>query len=63
MTSSDVFNIIQKGPNTVVHLKVDEALEGRRSQGNDEQVGGESSLYYLSGLLQTRKLLKLYRST
>ena len=30
-TSSDVFNIIQKRPNTVVHLKVDEALEGRRS--------------------------------
>ena len=27
-TSSDVFNIIQKRPNTVVHLKVDEALEG-----------------------------------
>ena len=25
-TSSDVFNIIQKRPNTVVHLKVDEAL-------------------------------------
>ena len=30
-TSSDVFNIIQKRPNTVVHLKVDEAVEGRRS--------------------------------
>ena len=27
----DVFNIIQKRPNTVVHLKVDEAMEGRRS--------------------------------
>ena len=31
-TSSDVFNIIiQKIPNTVVHLKVDVAMEGRRS--------------------------------
>ena len=31
-TSSDVFNIIQKRPNTVVHLEVDEAImEGRRS--------------------------------
>ena len=28
---ADVFNIIQKRPNTVVHLKVDEAMEGRRS--------------------------------
>ena len=28
---ADVFNIIQKIPNTVVHLKVDEAMEGRRS--------------------------------
>ena len=27
----DVFNIIQKRSNTVVHLKVDEAIEGRRS--------------------------------
>ena len=27
---ADVFNIIQKRPNTVVHLKVDEAMEGRR---------------------------------
>ena len=26
-----VFNIIQKRPNTVVHLKVDETMEGRRS--------------------------------
>ena len=30
-TSSDVFNIIQKRPNIVVHLKVDEAMEGRTS--------------------------------
>ena len=29
---ADVFNVIQKRPNTVVHLKVDEAMEGRRSQ-------------------------------
>ena len=29
--ADDVFNIIQKRPNTVVHLKVDEAMEGRRS--------------------------------
>ena len=29
--AEDVFNIIQKRPNTVVHLKVDEAMEGRRS--------------------------------
>ena len=28
---ADVFNIIQKRPYTVVHLKVDEAAEGRRS--------------------------------
>ena len=28
---ADVFNIIQKRPNTNVHLKVDEAMEGRRS--------------------------------
>ena len=28
---ADVFNIIQKRPNTVVHLKVDAAMEGRRS--------------------------------
>ena len=29
---ADVFNIIQERPNTVVvHLKVDEAMEGRRS--------------------------------
>ena len=29
---ADVFNIIiQKRPKTVVHLKVDEAMEGRRS--------------------------------
>ena len=28
---ADVFNIIQKRPNTVVHLKVDEAMEGRMS--------------------------------
>ena len=27
----DVFNIIQKRSITVVHLKVDEAMEGRRS--------------------------------
>ena len=27
----DVFNIIQKRPNTFVHLKVEEAMEGRRS--------------------------------
>ena len=26
--AEDVFNIIQKIPNTVVHLKVDEAMEG-----------------------------------
>ena len=29
--ADDVFNVIQKRPNTVVHLKVDEAMEGRRS--------------------------------
>ena len=29
--ADDVFNIIQKRPNNVVHLKVDEAVEGRRS--------------------------------
>ena len=29
--SSDVFNIIQKRPNTVVHLNVDGTMEGRRS--------------------------------
>ena len=29
---ADVFNIIQKSPNTVVHLKVDEAMKGRRSR-------------------------------
>ena len=28
---ADVFNILQKRPNTVVHLKVDEAMEGCRS--------------------------------
>ena len=28
---ADVFNIIQKRPNIVVHLKVDEAMEDRRS--------------------------------
>ena len=28
---SDVFNIIQKRPNTVVHLKIDAVMEGRRS--------------------------------
>ena len=27
----DVFNIIQKRPNTVVHLKVGEVMEGHRS--------------------------------
>ena len=27
----DVFNIIQKKPNTVVHLKIDAAMESRRS--------------------------------
>ena len=29
--ADDVFNIIQKRPNTIVHLKVDEAMENRRS--------------------------------
>ena len=28
---ADVFNIIQKRPNTVVHLKTDAAMESRRS--------------------------------
>ena len=28
---SDVFNIIQKRPNTVVHLKIDAAMDSRRS--------------------------------
>ena len=43
MTSSDIFNIIQKIPNnTVVHLKVDEAMEGCRSHKEmSEQVGLE----------------------
>ena len=30
-TRIDVFIILQKRPNTSVHLKVDEAMEGRRS--------------------------------
>ena len=30
-TSNDVFNIIQKRPNTVLHLNADEATESRRS--------------------------------
>ena len=35
--------IQKKTNNTVVHLKVDEAMEGRRqvAQGNEEQEGGE----------------------
>ena len=38
-------NTIQKRSNTVVHLKVDDAMEGRRShKGNEERVGGEPSL-------------------
>ena len=28
---ADVFNVIQKRPNTVVHLKIDAAMESRRS--------------------------------
>ena len=36
---ADVFNIIQKRPNTVVHLKVDEATKGRRSHKKMRRAG------------------------
>ena len=60
---ADVFNIIQKRLNTVVHPKVDEAMEGRRSHKEMRSRKAENLPYYLSGLLQTQKLLKPYRST
>ena len=41
---ADVFNIIQKRPNTGVHLKVVEVVE-------DQLVGGEPEASYLSALL------------
>ena len=59
---ADVFNIIQKRPNTVVHVKVDEVMEGRRSHKEMRSRLAENLPYYLSGLLRTRKLLKPYRS-
>ena len=59
---ADVFNIIQKRPNTVVHLKVDEAMEGHRSHMEVRSRQTVNLPYYLSGLVLTRKLLKLCRS-
>ena len=60
----DVFNIIiQKRPNTVVHLKIEGAMEGRRSHMEVRSRSVENLPYCLSGLLLTRKLLKQYRST
>ena len=41
---ADVFNIIQKRPNTVVHLKVDGNGGSQAADGGEEQVGGEPSL-------------------
>ena len=41
---SDVFNIIQKRPNTGVSLKVDEAMKVALGLGSEKQVGGEPSL-------------------
>ena len=36
----DVFNIVQKVPDTGIHLKVDEE-QGRVAQGSKRQVSGE----------------------
>ena len=64
-TSSDVFNIIQKRPNTVVHLKIDAAVESRRSyMGVRSREVENLPFYCLSGLLRTRRPLKIVqRST
>ena len=51
-------NIIQKRPNTVVHLKIDEAMESRRSYKEVRRRWVENLPYCLSGLLLARRVLK-----